>query len=115
MTYREMGLVDQAVDSFRIAEQDPRLAARALEMTGRCFTDQQRFAEAVVEFERALGTPNLDPMGAAELRYQLALAHESAGDPAAALREYEAVAEVLSGYEDVDARIASLRGATGAA
>ncbi len=115
MTYREMGLVDQAVDSFRIAEQEPRLSARALEMTGRCFTDQQRFAEAVVEFERALGQPNLDPMGAAELRYQLALALESAGDPASALREYEAVAEVLSGYEDVDARIASLRGATGAA
>ena len=115
MTYREMGLVDQAVDSFRIAEQDPRLSARAFEMTGRCFTDQQRFAEAAVEFERALGQPNLDPMGAAELRYQLALALESAGDPASALREYEAVAEVLSGYEDVDARIASLRGATGAA
>jgi len=115
MTYREMGLVDQAVDSFRIAEQDARLSARALEMTGRCFTDQQRFAEAVVEFERALAQPSLDPMGAAELRYQLALALESAGDPASALREYEAVAEVLLSYEDVDARIASLRGATGAA
>jgi len=115
MTYREMGLVDQAVDSFRIAEQDPRLSARALEMTGRCFLDQHRFAEAVVEFARALEQPHLDPTGAAELRYQLAQAHEAAGDPAAALHEYRAVAEVLSDYEDVDARIASLGGATGPA
>lgn len=115
MTYREMGLIEQAVDSFRIAEQDPRLSARALEMTGRCFADQQRFAEAVVEFERALGLPDLDDSGAAELRFQMALSLEASGESAAALREYVAVAEVLPGYEDVDARMASLRGATGAA
>ncbi|MEO5988826.1 MAG: tetratricopeptide repeat protein [Candidatus Eisenbacteria bacterium] len=115
MTYREMGLIEQAVDSFRIAEQDSRLAARALEMTGRCYIEQDRFAEAVIEFERALAVPDLDIAGAAELRFHLAQAHESAGDRASALREFEAVAEVLSGYEDVDARIASLRGATGQA
>ncbi len=115
MTYREMGLTEQAIDSFRIAELDPRLAARALEMTGRCYVGQDRFAEAAIEFERALAVPDLDIAGAAELRFHLAQALESAGDPAAALREFEAVAEVLPGYEDVDARIASLRGATGQA
>ncbi len=115
MTYREMGLIEQAVESFRIAEQDPRLAARALEMTARCFVDQERFAEAVIEFERALVLPDLDPAAAAELRFHMAIAYVSAGELDSAVREFEAVAQVLPGYEDVEARIAALRGATGQA
>jgi tetratricopeptide (TPR) repeat protein len=109
MTYREMGLLEQAVESFRIAEQDPRLMARALEMVGRCFTDMGRWGEASVEFGRALQGAGIEPVAAAELRYHHGVALAHSGDPLAALREFEQVAAVIPGYEDVDERIASLR------
>lgn len=109
MTYREMGLLEQAVDSFRISEQDPRLTARSLEMIGRCFSDMGRWAEATIEFGRALQIPGIEDVAAAELRYHHGVALVHAGDHMLALREFEMVASVLESYEDVDERIATLR------
>jgi len=114
MTYREMGLLEQAVDSFRVAVSEPRLAARALEMIGRCHADQVRWAEAVGEFRRALQHPTPDG-GDAELRFHLAHALVELGESAEALAEYEKVATQLPGYEDVDERIAALRRVLGRA
>lgn len=108
MAYREMGLLEQAVDSFRIAVGDPALAPRALEMIGRCHTEQGRWAEAVGEFRRALEHPIAADDGA-ELRFHYAHALVELGESEAALAEYETVAAQLPGFEDVDARISALR------
>jgi tetratricopeptide (TPR) repeat protein len=115
MTYREMGLLEQAVEAFRFAQTDPGLAARAHEMIGRCFCDQGRNAEAAGEFRRALALPGIAEGGDAELRYHLGNALAESGEAAAALAEYESVASQLPGFEDVDARIAALRRVMGLA
>lgn len=114
MAYREMGLLEQAVDSFRIAVGEPSLAPRALEMIGRCHAEQGRWAEAVGEFRRALEHPIAADDGA-ELRFHYAHALVELGEPEAALAEYESVAARLPGFEDVDARIAALRRVLGRA
>lgn len=114
MTYREMGLLEQAVDSFRVSVGDPRLAARALEMIGRCHVDQGRWAEAVGEFRRALQHP-MPAGGDGELRYHYAHALVELGETESALTEYEHVAAELPGYEDVDERIVALRRVLGRA
>ena len=114
MAYREMGLLEQAVDSFRIATSEPKLAQRALEMIGRCHTDQGRWAEAVGEFRRALQHPAPEG-GDGELRFHYAHALVELGEAEAALAEYEAVAAQLPGHEDVDDRIGALRRVLGRA
>jgi len=114
MTYREMGLLEQAVDSFRVAVGDPRLAPRALEMIGRCHADQARWAEAVGEFRRALQQP-MEPGADGELRFHYAQALVELGETEAALAEYEAVSATMPGFEDVDERIAALRRVLGRA
>jgi hypothetical protein len=93
---------------------EPRLAPRALEMIGRCHTDQGRWAEAVGEFRRALQHPFPDG-GDGELRFHYAHALVELGETESALAEYESVAEQLPGYEDVDDRIAALRRVLGRA
>lgn len=114
MAYREMGLLEQAVDSFRIAVGEPSLAPRALEMIGRCHAEQGRWAEAVGEFRRALEHPIAGDDGA-ELRFHYAHALVELGENEAALAEYQTVAARLPGFEDVDARIAALRRVLGRA
>lgn len=114
MAYREMGLLEQAVDSFRVAVGEPALAPRALEMIGRCHIDQSRWAEAVGEFRRALQFP-AGKGGDAELRFHYAHALVELGEPEAALGEYEKVAAQMPGYEDVHDRIAALRRVLGRA
>ena len=109
MAYREMGLLEQAVEAFRTASQDPAFGPRSAEMIGRCLLDQGRFDEAAEEFISALRLGQAGPELSADLRYQLGLAHEAAGRLEAALGEFEQVYAAQSNYPDVALKIRVLR------
>jgi tetratricopeptide (TPR) repeat protein len=109
MTYREMGLADQAVERFRSAAQDPAFAERAAEMIGRTLLDQGRFDEAAEEFARGLETLPGTADNGVGLRYHLGLAHEVAGRAAEALAEFERVYALQPNYPDVAQKIRVLR------
>jgi tetratricopeptide (TPR) repeat protein len=109
MTYREMGLIDQAVECFRTAAHDPAFQSRSAEMIGRCLLDEGRFDEAAEEFARALeGFEEASEAGVC-LRFQLGLAHEVAGHAPEALAEFERVYAVQPNYPDVAQKIGILR------
>ena len=113
MTYREMGLLDQAVESFRMAGSDPAFAHRASEMIGRCLLDQGRFDEAAQEFAGALRSPGLEPSAGVNLRYQLGLALEAAGRLREALDEFEQVFAQQPSFPDVALKLRVLRKSAG--
>jgi tetratricopeptide (TPR) repeat protein len=115
MSYREMGLLEQAVDSFRIAAEDPALGLRALEMIGRCLLDQGQFDDAIQEFERALEHPEVDDDARLGLRYEMGMAHEAAGRPREALAEFELVHAAQADYPDIELKIRVLRKTLGTA
>ncbi len=115
MTYWEMGLIDQAMDSFRLAAADPAFASRAAEMIGRCMLDQGRFDEATSEFQIALQSPDLPAEAAIGLRYHLGLALEAAGNLKDAVAEYERVFAQQANYSDVALKLRVLRKALEAA
>ena len=109
VAYREMGLLEQAVEAFNTAAQDPAFGPRCAEMVGRCLLDQGRFDEAVEEFTRALEQGRVGPELAADLRYQLGLAQEAAGRLDLALAEFERVYAAQSNYPDVALKIRVMR------
>ncbi len=109
MAYREMGLLEQAVESFRIAQKDAAFADRCAEMVGRCLLDQGRFEDAASEFRAALDSGRLDMETEVNLRYQLGLAHEAAGRVSEALGEFEGVHAAQPNYPDVALKIRVLR------
>jgi len=109
MAYREMGLLEQALEGFRLAAGDPAFAHRCAEMAGRCLLDQGRFDEAVEEFRNAIAMPGARPEQIVDLRFQLGLAYEAAGQVAEALREFEQVYAAQSNYPDVALKIRVLR------
>lgn len=113
MAYREMGLLEQAIESFRSAGRDPAFAQRCAEMVGRSMLDQGRFEEAAQEFIVALELPGLTDEGGHDLRYQLGLAYEAAGRTEDALAEFERVYSDVPSYPDVALKIRALRQATG--
>jgi tetratricopeptide (TPR) repeat protein len=115
MAYREMGLHEEAVGSFRISEVDPRLAVRSQEMIGRCLADLGRHDEAVREFERALRSPILDAPGEAELRFQLALTLAALGDMPDALAQVEIADMRFPGRPDIAERLVEWRRSFGQA
>ena len=113
MAYREMGLHDHAVESFRMALAHPGLTHRAAEMLGRCMLDQGRFEEAAAELAAAIERPGLDVEGMLGLRYLLGLAYEAAGRPKDALAELERVFAEQPNYHDVAPKLRDLRKALG--
>ena len=71
MAYRGMGLVDQAMESFRLAAREPEFRQRCAEMIGRCLLEAGRFEEAATELTQALAFASLEPEVAAGVRFHL--------------------------------------------
>lgn len=109
MAYREMGLVEQAIESFRLAASDARFRLRGAEMIGQCLLEEGRFEEASHELTQALAHATLEPESAVGLRFQLGLALEAAGSPHEALAEFERVFDSQSSYPGVAQKIRDLR------
>ena len=101
--------MEQAVHSLRAAARAPAFRLRAGELAGRCLLDLGLFDEAADALRDALEAPDLQPSAAVDLRYQLALSLEAAGNSAAALTEFEHVYATQSNYPDVAMKIRLLR------
>jgi tetratricopeptide (TPR) repeat protein len=109
VAYREMGLVDQAIEAFRLAAQDVSFKQRCAEMIGHCLLEVGQFEEAVRELSEALTDPQLGPESAVGIRFELGLALEAGGRVQEALAEFEQVFEVDANYPEVGQKIRSLR------
>jgi hypothetical protein len=64
---------------------------------------------AAIWYERALLTPGIDSESILALRYDLGVAQESAGEPAAALKSFSQVYAMNIDYRDVAERISALQ------
>jgi len=109
MTYREMGMLEQATECFREAARDPAFRARSAEMVGRCLLDEGRFEDAIAEFTGALDAVGPSAEAGVCLRFHLGLAYEVAGRAGEALAEFERVYAAQPNYPDVAQKIRLLR------
>jgi len=109
VSYLEMGLVDQAIESLRAAAEDPSLKVTASELIGRCLMDHGRFEEAATEFRNVLDEPSLAGESALNLRFELGLALEAAGRLDDALAQFERVYSSQPSYPDAAMKIRALR------
>jgi len=109
MAYREMGLTQQAIESFRFASTDPTFKSRAAEMIGHCLLEEGRIEDASRELTEALADPELDALASVGIRFQLGLALEAAGQLQDALHQFEQVFAVQASHRDVAQKIRVLR------
>jgi tetratricopeptide (TPR) repeat protein len=115
IAFREMGLLEEAISEFqKVAKASDR--GRAFRYTMQCctllglaFMEKGQPAIAAIWYERALKTPGMDPESTLALRYDLGVAQESAGEPAAALKSFSQVYAMNIDYRDVAERIAALQ------
>ena len=109
MTYRQMGLLDEAVAEFRLAARDPQFSIKCTDMLGRCLLERGDFGAAIAEFERGLALPGLTPESTLAFRYSLGLVLEASGRSMEALEQFEAVFATQPNYPDVAAKIRELK------
>jgi tetratricopeptide (TPR) repeat protein len=113
--FREMGLVDEAISEFqKVAKATERgkpfrYGMQCCTLLGLAFMEKGQPGIAAIWYERALRVPGIEPESILALRYDLGVAQESAGEPAAALKSFSQVYAMNIDYRDVADRIAALQ------
>jgi tetratricopeptide (TPR) repeat protein len=109
MTYRQMGLLDEAVAEFRLSARDPAFSVKCTDILGRCLLERGDFGAAIAEFERGLQLPGLSEEIALSFHYSLGLVLEASGRSMEALEQFETVFAAQPNYPDVAAKIRELK------
>ncbi|HEY6879903.1 MAG TPA: tetratricopeptide repeat protein [Polyangiales bacterium] len=109
IAYKEMGLIDDAVNEFALAAKSKKRACTALTMIGSCHLERGQPELAIEYFQRAL---EAEGAGAAEelaLNYEIGNARDLMGDPERALAAFELVAARDRNYRGVSARLDQIK------
>ena len=104
--YREMGLIDDALQQFRGAARDPQWKARSLVMMASLHLHRGEIPDAIADLEEAVDAAVSD-VERSEARYELGVIYQVMGEDAKAIA---ALSEVKPGYRDRDERLAALKG-----
>jgi tetratricopeptide (TPR) repeat protein len=108
LTYRDMGMVDDAVRELGWAARSPRRRFEASSLVARLLRDRGNVAAAVEWFERAAEAPAPTPDAGRELLFELGETLEAAEEAARALAVYLELRSDAGEYRDISSRIERL-------
>jgi tetratricopeptide (TPR) repeat protein len=113
LTYRDMGMIDDAVRELEQAAKSPRLRFDAASLLARLLRDRGEVAHAIEWFERAAEAPAPTPEAGRQLLYELGQSLEMSGEIARALAVYLELQADAGEFRDTSTRVARLSGGTG--
>jgi tetratricopeptide (TPR) repeat protein len=115
IAFREMGLLDEAIGELQKTCQAvdrghpfPQVM-QTYTWLAQCFLDKGVPEAAIRWYEKALAAPGVDEETRTALHYELAGAHEMAGDKGSALKHFMEVYGRNIDYRDVAERIKALK------
>jgi tetratricopeptide (TPR) repeat protein len=113
IAYKEMGLIDEAIAEFQLAAKDENRMLECSSMLGICFMEKGMPKLAVKWFDKGLKAPGRSEEEYSALRYDLATAHEAAGEAEAALTLFTDLYGQDANFRDVAAKVRELRASLG--
>ena len=108
VTYRDMGMVPEAIAELELAVRSPRLRFDAAALLGRLNLQRGDVAAAIEWFERAAEAPAPSADAARGLLYELGDALEISGESARALAVFMELLADAGDYRDVSRRVERL-------
>jgi tetratricopeptide (TPR) repeat protein len=108
IAYKEMGLLDDAIQEFRVAMQSSSRRAECLHMVGLCALEAGQPQLAVENFTEQLESPDLSDEHKLAGRFQLGCAYQAMGDLERARSALEAVVALDPNFCDVGTILADL-------
>jgi tetratricopeptide (TPR) repeat protein len=107
--YKEMGLLDEAVEKFQEALRASPVHLPTYELLGQTFMEKGEGVAAVRVLERALKVPHNVEDELIGIYYYLARAHEETGNKDSAVEFYDRVFSLDINFADVTERLRRLR------
>lgn len=108
LTYRDMGMVDDAIRELSRAARSPRRRFEASSLVARLLRERGSLAAAVEWFERAAEAPAPTPDAGRELLFELGDTLEASNETARALAVYLELRSDAGEFRDVSSRIQRL-------
>ncbi len=105
IAYKEMMLLDPAIDEFKKVLRDPERTLECCSMLSICEQARGNFDEAMSWLIKGIKAPGFPPEDSIGLRYDLGEMYLQTGDTSAALQEFRAVHDLDPDYRDVAAKI----------
>jgi tetratricopeptide (TPR) repeat protein len=106
IAYKEMQLIEPAIEEFKIAMRDPERTLECCSMLSICEQARGDLAAAVEWLRQGVLAPGFPPEDSIGLRYDLADIYLQQGHSGLAQEEFRAVHEMDPDYRDVAARLA---------
>ena len=106
IAYKEMMLIDPALEEFKIAMRDPERTLECCSMLSICEQARGDLSAAVEWLRQGILAPGFPPEDSIGLRYDLAELYLQQGHTGMASEEFKAVYELDPDYRDVAARLA---------
>jgi len=108
LAYLEQGLVDEAIEEFLLASEDPGRALECASIISKAYKQNNNYMEALNWLEKSLA---LVPAGSSEhfaVLYELASVHEDNGDRRKALELYLRIKDWNPAYREVQKKVDKL-------
>ncbi len=108
VTYRELGMADDAIEALKGAARSPRQRFPAASLLGTLYLERDEIQSAIEWFERAAEAPAPTPDAGRALLYDLASTLEKAGALSRSLAVFVELEAESGAYRDVAYRILRL-------
>ncbi|QQR90143.1 MAG: tetratricopeptide repeat protein [Myxococcales bacterium] len=108
IAYKEMGLLDDAIEEFRVCLNSPQRECNASTMIGICFKEKGQLTEAIKNFKRGLHAENKTKEEELGLYYELGLAYETLGDLSEAAYFFQEVVKRDKTHRDAEKKAQAL-------
>ena len=109
LSYKEMGLIDEAINEFKIAMRGERERLKSLEMLGLCYEDKGDLKTAELIYKRAIEKEaQKDPVKMLAFHYHLGDIYARQGKLKEAIKEFKEIVEIDPDFGDVKEKIKQL-------
>jgi tetratricopeptide (TPR) repeat protein len=108
LAYLEQGLVEEAIEEFLMASEDPGRALDCCSILSKAYKQNNNYNEALNWLEKSLGMVEVGSAEHFALLYELASLHEDNGDRRKALEIYHRIKDWNPAYRDVSKKVDSL-------
>ncbi len=109
IAYKEMGLIKEAIEEFKLASKGQNLFITAINMIAICYKEQGDYDNAVQQLQAALKDEQCTSSQAIGLKYELAQLYELMDRKKEALVLLTEIYEVDKSFKDVGQRIKDLK------
>ena len=97
IAFKEMELLQKAIEEFKIALADPNLEFYGYLMLGMCYREMGNYNEAIEHLQKGLKIKPLTTKQYEDIYYQLGLTYEDGGQTKDALEAFNKVTELKGG------------------